>query len=75
MRRLQRSRLGEAFDLEWYTPGARGFCVDLSGRRPMFIISGEAEKAGCNRLLPMAPEFARFLEKTPEADRRGKVFP
>lgn len=68
-------RLGEAVALEWYTPGARGFCVDLSGRRPMFIIGGEAEKAGCNRLLPMAPEFSRFLEKTPEAERRGKVFP
>ncbi len=68
-------RLGEAVALEWYTPGARGFCVDLSGRRPMFIIGGEAEKAGCNRLLPMAPEFARFLDKTPEAERRGKVFP
>ena len=22
----------------------------------------------------MAPEFARFLEKTPEAERQGKVF-
>lgn len=43
--------------------------------RPMFIIGGEGEKAGCNRLLPMAPEFARFLAKTPEAERVGKVFP
>ena len=67
-------RLGEALALEWYAPGARGFCVDLSGRRPMFIISGEAEKANRNRLLPLAPEFARFLEKTPEAEREGKVF-
>jgi integrase len=68
-------RLGEAVVLDWYTPGARGFCVDLSGRRPMFIIGGEAEKGNCNRLLPMAPEFARFLAKTPEAERVGKVFP
>jgi integrase len=68
-------RLGEAVALEWYEPGARGFCVDLSGRRPMFIIGGEAEKAGCNRLLPMAPEFARWLEKIPEAERHGRVFP
>lgn len=67
-------RLGEAVALDWYAPGARGFCVDLSGRRPMFIIGGEAEKGNCNRLLPMAPEFARFLEKTPEAERVGKVF-
>jgi integrase len=67
-------RLGEAIALEWYAPGARGFCVDLSGKRPMFIVGGEAEKAGRNRLLPMAPEFARFLEKTPEAERQGKVF-
>jgi integrase len=68
-------RLGEAVALDWYEPGARGFCVDLSGRRPMFIVSGDAEKAGRNRLLPMAPEFARWLEKVPETERRGKVFP
>ena len=61
-------RLGEAVALEWYAPGARGFCVDLSGRRPMFIIGGESEKGNCNRLLPMAPEFSRFLEKTPEGE-------
>jgi hypothetical protein len=40
----------------------------------MFIIGGEAEKAGRNRELAMVPEFARFLEKTPEAERRGKGF-
>ena len=41
----------------------------------MFIVSGDTKKAGRNRLLPMAPEFARWLEKVPEADRQGKVFP
>ncbi len=68
-------RLGEAVALTWDGDMGGGcFMVDLTGARPMFIIGAEAEKGHRNRLLPMAPEFARFLAKIPEAERRGKVF-
>jgi len=40
----------------------------------MFRISGDFEKAGQDRLLPMAPEFARLLETVPPENRYGKVF-
>ncbi|REJ66661.1 MAG: site-specific integrase [Planctomycetota bacterium] len=48
--------------------------VDLTGRRPRFRIYAEAEKGQRDRLLPMTPDFARFLLKTPKAERSGKVF-
>lgn len=51
------------------------FCVDLSGRRPVFRIRAEAQKAGRDEILPMTPDFAEFLLETPEADRHGRVFP
>ncbi len=67
-------RLGESLILEWSgnTPGA--LLVDFTGRRPMLRIPAESEKGGQDRLLPIAPEFAEFLEQTPEAERRGRVF-
>ncbi|MCE9546601.1 MAG: hypothetical protein K8T25_13925 [Planctomycetia bacterium] len=49
--------------------------VDLSGRRPRLRIYAEADKGGQDRLLPMTPDFAEFLLKTPRVDRQGLVFP
>jgi integrase len=65
-------RLGEALNLYWDRPDK--LCVDLTGKRPMLRILAELEKGGRDRLLPIAPEFARFLLQTPEAERHGRVF-
>jgi integrase len=66
-------RLGESLLLRWDDePGA--IVVDFTGRRPMLRIPAESEKGGQDRVLPMAPEFAAFLEKTPQRARVGRVF-
>ena len=46
-------RLGEALALRWRPPG--GLVVDFSGRRPVLVIQGEAEKGGRDRVLPITP--------------------
>lgn len=66
-------RLEEAVELSWDDP--TGLMVDLTGRRPMLQIQGDAEKGGQTRLLPIAPEFARMLLETSPAERTGRVFP
>ena len=65
-------RLGEALDLYW--DDETKWTVDLSGRRPMFRVRAELEKGNQDRWLPMTPDFAEFLESTPEAARTGPVF-
>ncbi len=65
-------RLGEALDLYWDRDDK--ICADFSGRRPMFLIRADMEKGNQDRLLPMTPDFAEFLEATPVADRTGPVF-
>jgi len=40
----------------------------------MLRIPAEVEKGNQDRLLPMAPEFAKFLDGVPERERRGRVF-
>ncbi len=65
-------RLGEALELTWDREDR--LCVDLSAGRPMFRIPAEFEKAHKDRLLPIAPEFAEMLMKTPPAERIGYVF-
>lgn len=64
-------RLGESLNLWW--DGTEGVRVDMSGRRPMLLIPAEHEKGHRDRVLPIAPEFAEFLAKTPEAERTGRV--
>jgi len=65
-------RLGEALELLWESDG--GLSVDLTGRHPMLRIPAAMEKGNQDRMLPMAPEFAEFLMRTPEAERTGRVF-
>ncbi|MBN2577647.1 MAG: tyrosine-type recombinase/integrase [Pirellulales bacterium] len=66
-------RLNESLRLSWDFDAP--FAVDLSGRRPVFRIKGEAQKSGQDQLLPMAPDFAQWLLETfPEAERAGRVF-
>jgi integrase len=66
-------RIGEAVALTWDDDDDR-IRVDLSGRFPMFIVPAEAEKAKEDRTLPMAPEFAQLLTRTPADEREGLVF-
>jgi integrase len=65
-------RLEESVALSWDadTP----FAIDLSGKRPRFKIKGEAQKSGQDELLPMTPDFAELILRTPESERRGRVF-
>jgi integrase len=67
-------RLAESLKLSW-EPDAP-FSIDLTGRRPVFRIYGEAQKSGRDQLLPMTPDFVQWLEKTfPDKDnRQGRVF-
>lgn len=59
--------------LRWRPPG--GLVADSSGRRPMMVIQPEAEKGGRDRLLPVAPDFAEFLEATPKAGLQARCRP
>lgn len=65
-------RLEESLILSWdrSTP----FSLDLSGEHPLFWIDAESEKGFRDRMLPTAPEFAQWILKTPESDRKGLVF-
>lgn len=66
-------RLRESLSLRWEdAPGA--IVVDLTCRRPMLRIPGEAQKSGEDTLLPITPEFATLLQSVPERERRGRVF-
>jgi integrase len=65
-------RLGESVAFSWDADAP--FAVDLSGRRPRFRIRGGAQKSGQDELTPMTPDFAEFLLRTPEGQRRGRVF-
>ena len=65
-------RLGEAVALSWNEHS--GLMVDLNQSRPMLRIKADAEKGKRDRILPLAPEFADLLLKTPENERDGLVF-
>jgi len=65
-------RLTESLHLYW--DRCDGLRVDLSGNRPMLQISAEFEKSRKDRIHPMAPEFAEFLQAVPETERHGPVF-
>lgn len=65
-------RLAESLELYWDRDDR--LCIDLSGRFPMLRIPAELEKGHKDRLLPIAPEFAEFLQATPEEERTGRVF-
>jgi integrase len=62
-------RLDESLRLEWNTGT---FAVDVSGKFPLFRIA--EQKSGQNQLLPLTPDFGRWLLKTPESSRTRFVF-
>ena len=65
-------RLSESLELTW--DDDQRLRVDFDGRRPMLRIRAESEKGHRDRTLPMAPEFAEFLDTVPGYERRGRVF-
>ena len=65
-------RLGEALELWWDRDDK--LCIDLSQERPFLRIPAELEKGHQDRLLPIAPEFVKFLLMTPPDLRSGPVF-
>ena len=66
-------RLGEALELSWDYEAP--FHIDLTGKRPVFVIRAAAQKSRRDEILPMTPDFAEWLEATfPEGEREGKVF-
>lgn len=65
-------RIDEALKFHWKDD--TNLCPDFTGRRPMLRIQAKSEKGRTFRMLPMTPDFAQFLEKVPERNRRGFVF-
>lgn len=66
-------RLGEALSLTW-DQWADGIRVDLSGKYGKLLIAGEDEKGKQDRVYPMTPDFAEFLQAVPKDERNGFVF-
>jgi integrase len=66
-------RLGESLDLWWDKP-EKIYPEFPKGGRPILQIPSELEKGNTDRIHPMAPEFAMFLQETPERERTGPVF-
>lgn len=65
-------RLEESLLVSW--DDSSPLSINLSGQFPWLKIRSEVDKGNRDRLMPMAPEFARFLAQTPPAERRGLVF-
>jgi integrase len=66
-------RLEESLNLYWDRRDR--LCIDASGKFPLLWIPSEHEKGNTNRLMPIVPDFACFLDETPIDQRRGVVFP
>ncbi len=66
-------RLAESLELYWDRDD-RLCVVDLASPHPMLRIPAELEKGHCDRLMPLAPEFAEFLLEVPTHRRHGRVF-
>jgi integrase len=65
-------RLEESLQLGWDEDSP--LSIVLGGRHPKLRIYAEAEKGHLDRLLPMTPDFAEFLMRTPPEKRTGAVF-
>lgn len=65
-------RLAESLELYWDRDDK--LSLDFSGKYPMMRIVAEHEKGHKDRLLPIVPEFAEFLQEVPKDQRTGPVF-
>lgn len=70
-------RLDEALHLTWKVEDSHeaDLWIDLSGKYPLLGIAAESEKGRQDRLLPLTPDFGKWLCKTPQHMRTGPVFP
>lgn len=70
-------RLEEALVLTWGETGTHetALWIDTSGKYPLLGIVAESEKGKQDRLLPLTPDFGRWLLKVPLDQRVGYVFP
>lgn len=66
-------RLGEALSLTW-DQWEDGIRIDFEGDELVLLIDGDDQKNGEMQVYPVVDEFAEYLLKTPEAERRGWVF-
>jgi integrase len=64
-------RLNEALRLSWVL--SADFAVWLGSEFPFYRIRTEGEKGHKDRLLPIAPEFGRWLLDVPPERRKGRV--
>lgn len=68
-------RLSEAMDLVWNEPESP-ISIITTEKRPLLSITAEGQKSKKNQLMPITPDFGRWLlRKTPEQLRQGFVFP
>lgn len=65
-------RLGEALRLTWDAGPLR---LDLDHDFPVIRIAAGADKRGRASLLPITPDFARWVARVPRDRRTGWVFP
>ena len=70
-------RLEESLVLTWGKESGHenALWVDMSGEFPLLGVTAESEKGFEDRLLPITPDFGRWLMRVPEQDRHGWVFP
>jgi len=66
-------RLGEALELAW-DRSAGNIWLDFTGPRPVMRFLAEAQKSRSDDVVPLTPDFAKWIGRLPEAERRGKVF-
>lgn len=68
-------RLNEAIELTWndlHSP----ISIITTEKHPLLNINHDGQKSKESQLLPLTPDFGRWiLRKTPEAERVGVVFP
>lgn len=65
-------RISEAIRLTWDDPESTR--VDLSGPQPLLRVVASQDKGNRDRVLPLTPDFARWLSRTAVEKRTGFVF-
>lgn len=70
--RLSGLRLEEGSIVSWDSPPIR---VDLEVNFPVLVFFGEGQKSRMDETIPIVPELAEWLERTPRGDRRGLIAP
>jgi integrase len=66
-------RLGEALELAW-DRSAGNIWLDFTGPRPVMRFLAEAQKSKSDDVVPLTPDFAKWISRVPEGNRKGRVF-